>query len=197
MWIKLFYVHVISRSVHPFAVGKMRQSPRSPCFGVSALIPVKQPCYEHLCYLPVIPLCVFQELFITLGLFTVGSSVPSISPFASQPCTTSFSTASSEHSERQWGADPSRHWHGQKLCFPSSQACKESVTRGCAGQMGFPFGCKGELSSKADLLWGIPWRVLAPTPAASSKVSTLTWLFCLVICTIWATGFEGIKKKLA
>lgn len=206
MWIKLFHVHGISRSVHPFAVDKLRHghdrspvctimslSPRSPCFCVSAWMPVEQPCHGHQpsMSLPSIGLCVFQELFIIADLFAVGSSVPSSLPI----CLPALPHTTLHSQPRHWGTDPSWDRNGQKLCFPSCQACKAPVTRGCAGQMGFPFGCKGELSLKStDLLWGILWRVLAPTPAANSKASTLSRLFSLVTRTIWADGFEGIKK---
>lgn len=60
------------------------------------------------------------------------------------PCTAPPSTVSpdAKHSEWHQETDPSQDRHGEKLCFLSCQACKTSVTRGCAGQMGFPFFLK-------------------------------------------------------
>lgn len=165
---------------------------------VSALMPVKQPCHEHQPFvsLPTIRLCVYQELFIIADLFIVGSSVPSSLPIClpnllhttlhGEP---RLSTANGSEELIHHETDMAKN-----LCFLSLQACKASVTRGCAGQMGFSFGCKGELSIKSrDFLWGIPCRALAPTPAANSTASTLSRLSHLVIRTIWAAGFEGIK----
>lgn len=102
-----------------------------------------------------------------------------------------------KHSEWHQGTDPSQDGHGEKLCFLSCQACKTSVTRGCAGQMGFPFGWKGEISIQSgDLLGGIPCRVLATNPAANSMAAACSLLFPLAIHTIWVAGFEGIKENL-
>lgn len=85
----------------------------------------------------------------------------------------------------------------EKLCFFSCQASKTSVARGCAGQMGFPFGSKGEITVQSgDFLQGIPCRELATNPAANGTAAARSLLFPLVIHTIWVAGFEGIKKNL-
>lgn len=72
-----------------------------------------------------------------------------------------------------------------------------AVTRSCAGQMGFPFSLKGEISVQSgDLLQGIPRRRLATNPAANGTAAARSLLFPLVIHAIWVAGFEGIKKNL-
>lgn len=96
--------------------------------------------------------------------------LPPVSPFASQPCPTPLSTASpdTELSEGQWGTDPSRDRHNKNCTFSTARHAK-SHKRLCWPNGHSLWLCKGELSVKSrDLLWGIPWRVLAPTPAANS-----------------------------
>ena len=144
------------------------------------LAPKSQPCWKAVFH-------IWWQCFASLSLS------------ASQPCPAPPSSASpdAEHSKWHQGTDPSQDRHGEKLCFLSCQACKTSVTRGCAGQMGFPFGSKGEIPFQSgDLLRGIPCRVLAINPAANSMAAPHSLLFPLVICTIWVAGFEGIKQNL-
>lgn len=197
MWMKLFYVHVISiqRSVHPFAVDKMRHGQDSLYHDGTVpilLVSVKQPCHEHQPFmiLPAIWLCVFQELFIIAGPFTVGSSAPSSLPI----CLPALSHNTFHSQPRHWAQWRAvRNWSitrqtRQKLFFLNCQAHKKSQETVLA-KWAFPLAVKVSFLSKEETFCEVfPEGCWLQPQLQTAKylLPTLSQLFHLIVCTIWA-----------